>query len=34
MADTRRRVNIEELVLRPDKRDMVHEVLLTLADAR
>lgn len=33
-ADTRRRVNIEELVSRPDKRDLVHEVLLTLADAR
>lgn len=34
MADTRRRVNIEELVSRPDKRAVVHEVLLTLADAR
>jgi WD40 repeat protein/DNA-binding XRE family transcriptional regulator len=33
-ADTRRRVSIEELVSRPDKRDMVHEVLLTLTDAR
>ena len=33
-ADTRRRVSIEELVSKPEKRDMVHEVLLTLADAR
>jgi WD40 repeat protein/transcriptional regulator with XRE-family HTH domain len=33
-ADTRRRVNIEELVSSPDKRDVVNEVLLTLADAR
>jgi WD40 repeat protein/transcriptional regulator with XRE-family HTH domain len=33
-ADTRRRVNIAELVSRPDKRDVVHEVLLTLANAR
>lgn len=33
-ADTRRRVNIDELVSRPGKREMVHEVLLTLADAR
>ena len=33
-ADTRRRVSIEELVSKPDKREMVHEVLLTLADAR
>ena len=33
-ADTRRRVNIAELLSRPDKSDIVHEVLLTLADAR
>ena len=33
-ADTRRRVNIDELVSRPDKQEVVHEVLLTLANAR
>ena len=33
-ADTRRRVSIDELVSKPEKRRMVHEVLLTLADAR
>ena len=33
-ADTRRRVNFDELVSSPDDREIVHEVLLTLADAR
>jgi WD40 repeat protein/transcriptional regulator with XRE-family HTH domain len=33
-ADTRRRVNINELVSNPEKSDTVHDVLLTLADAR
>jgi WD40 repeat protein/transcriptional regulator with XRE-family HTH domain len=33
-ADTRRRVSFDELVSKPDDREMVHEVLLTLADAR
>jgi WD40 repeat protein/transcriptional regulator with XRE-family HTH domain len=33
-ADTRRRVNFDELVSNPDDREMVQEVLLTLADAR
>jgi WD40 repeat protein/transcriptional regulator with XRE-family HTH domain len=33
-ADTRRRVSFDELVSKPGDREMVHEVLLTLADAR
>jgi WD40 repeat protein/transcriptional regulator with XRE-family HTH domain len=33
-ADTRRRVNFAELVSTPDKRQIVDEVLLALADAR
>ena len=33
-ADTRRRVNFDELVSKPEDSQMVHEVLLTLADAR
>jgi len=33
-ADTRRRVSLDELVLKPDNKEMVHEVLLILADAR
>ena len=33
-ADTRRRVQLTELVSKPEDREMVHEVLLTLADAR
>jgi WD40 repeat protein len=33
-ADTRRRVYIEELVAKPDEKEMVQDVLLTLADSR
>jgi len=33
-ADTRRRVSFDELVSKPEDNDMVHEVLMTLADAR
>jgi WD40 repeat protein/transcriptional regulator with XRE-family HTH domain len=33
-ADTRRRVSFEELSSKPEDRDLVHEVLMTLADAR
>jgi WD40 repeat protein/DNA-binding XRE family transcriptional regulator len=33
-ADTRRRVSFEEMVSKPDNREMVHEVLIALADAR
>jgi WD40 repeat protein/transcriptional regulator with XRE-family HTH domain len=33
-ADTRRRVSFDELVSKPGDREMVHDVLLTLADAR
>ena len=33
-ADTRRRVSFEELAPRPEDREQVHEVLMTLADAR
>jgi WD40 repeat protein len=33
-ADTRRRVSFEELTSKPEDRDPVHEVLMTLADAR
>ena len=33
-ADTRRRVGIDELVSRQENRDVVREVLVTLADAR
>jgi WD40 repeat protein/transcriptional regulator with XRE-family HTH domain len=33
-ADTRRRVSFDELVPKPEDRDTVHEVLMTLADAR
>jgi WD40 repeat protein/DNA-binding XRE family transcriptional regulator len=33
-ADTRRRVSFDELASRPEDRDLVQEVLLTLADAR
>lgn len=33
-ADTRRRVSFDELVSKPEDHDMVHEVLMTLADAR
>ena len=33
-ADTRRRVSLSELVSKTDNQEMVHEVLLTLADAR
>jgi len=33
-ADTRRRVSFEELASKPEDRDPVHEVLMTLADAR
>jgi WD40 repeat protein/transcriptional regulator with XRE-family HTH domain len=34
MADTRRRVSFDELISKPEDRDTVHEVLMTLADAR
>jgi WD40 repeat protein/transcriptional regulator with XRE-family HTH domain len=34
MADTRRRVSIDELVTKPEQRQNVHEVLSALADAR
>ncbi len=33
-ADTRRRVSFDELVSKPEDNEMVHEVLMTLADAR
>jgi WD40 repeat protein/DNA-binding XRE family transcriptional regulator len=33
-ADTRRRVRFEELTSKPEDREQVHEVLMTLADAR
>ena len=33
-ADTRRRVSFDELVSKPEDNDMVHKVLMTLADAR
>jgi WD40 repeat protein len=33
-ADTRRRASFDELVLKPEDQDPVHEVLSTLADAR
>jgi WD40 repeat protein/transcriptional regulator with XRE-family HTH domain len=33
-ADTRRRVSFDELVSRPEEREAIHQVLLTLADAR
>ena len=33
-ADTRRRVSFDELVSKPEDNDMVHQVLMTLADAR
>ncbi|HRQ41159.1 MAG TPA: helix-turn-helix domain-containing protein [Chloroflexota bacterium] len=33
-ADTRRRVNIDELLSRPEESDAVHQVLSALADAR
>jgi len=33
-ADTRRRASFDELVSTPEDRDSVHEVLMTLADAR
>lgn len=33
-ADTRRRVSFDELVSNPEEKDTVHEVLMTLADAR
>ena len=33
-ADTRRRVSFDELTSRPEDREQVHEVLMTLADAR
>lgn len=33
-ADTRRRASFDELVSKPEDRDIVHEVLMTLADAR
>jgi transcriptional regulator with XRE-family HTH domain len=33
-ADTRRRVSIDELPSRPEEREMVHQVLSALADAR
>ncbi|MFZ5909645.1 MAG: AAA family ATPase [Chloroflexota bacterium] len=33
-ADTRRRVSFDELASRPEDREQVHEVLMTLADAR
>jgi WD40 repeat protein/transcriptional regulator with XRE-family HTH domain len=33
-ADTRRRVSFDELVTKPEDRETVHEVLMTLADAR
>ncbi|MGD2145497.1 MAG: helix-turn-helix domain-containing protein [Anaerolineae bacterium] len=33
-ADTRRRVSFDELVSKPDDRELVRDVLLTLADAR
>ena len=33
-TDTRRRVTFDELVSKPDNREAVYEVLLTLADAR
>lgn len=33
-ADTRRRVSFDELIARPEDRETVHEVLMTLADAR
>lgn len=33
-ADTRRRVSFDELNLHPENREQLHEVLMTLADAR
>ena len=33
-ADTRRKVQFDELASRPEDREQVHEVLMTLADAR
>jgi WD40 repeat protein/DNA-binding XRE family transcriptional regulator len=33
-TDTRRRVSFDELASRPEDRELVHEVLMTLADAR
>jgi len=33
-ADTRRRVSFEELTTKPEDREQIHEVLMTLADAR
>lgn len=33
-ADTRRRVSLEELIIRPGSQELVSEVLLALADAR
>jgi len=33
-TDTRRRVSFDELASRPEDREQVHEVLMTLADAR
>ena len=33
-ADTRRRVSFDELTSKPGDREQVHEVLMTLADAR
>jgi len=33
-ADTRRRVSFDELTSKPEDREQVHEVLMTLADAR
>jgi WD40 repeat protein/transcriptional regulator with XRE-family HTH domain len=33
-ADTRRRVSFDELVSKPEDNEMVHEVLMTLANAR
>ena len=33
-ADTRRRVSFEELTSKPEEREQIHEVLMTLADAR
>jgi WD40 repeat protein/transcriptional regulator with XRE-family HTH domain len=34
IADTRRRVRLDELISKPEDRDTVHEVLSALADAR
>jgi WD40 repeat protein/DNA-binding XRE family transcriptional regulator len=33
-SDTRRRVSFEELTTKPEEREQIHEVLMTLADAR